>query len=163
MPRSCPTPLPSHLPRPCIVHLPFQPPPPPYSIKITLFCRTKLTPMTTFELPPCQRRSTRLRPKASPAYARGLAHLCLCLGPLLLSPLCLPLFPLPRLIALYPCRVPPPNNTGSDKTSRDRIRQDPNRQDPLQSAPLPLLLPHDSPTPTLSNLYPWILSPQRIG
>ena len=165
VPLSCQLPLPSHLLPYCMVHQPIEPPPiPPYSIMIKLlFYHRLLTPMKTCEPPPCQRHSLRLRPKASPAYARGPAPLALCLGPTLLSPLLVPLFPLTRLMVFYPRLVPPLNKTGLDKTSQDRIRQDPNRQDPIQSAPLPLLLPHDSPTPTLSHPYPSSLSPQRIG
>ena len=161
VPLSRQLPLSSHLSLTCMLHicLPFV-----YSIMIKLiFYHNALTPMKTSELPPCQRRSLRLRPKASPAYARGPAPLALCLGPFLLSPLLVPLFPLTRLMVFYPRLVPPLNKTGLDKTSQDRIRQDPNRQDPIQSAPLPLLLPHDSPTPTLSHPYPSSLSPQRIG
>ena len=123
--------------------------------------------MKTFELPPCQRRSSRLRPKTSPAYARGwatlLVPLVLYLGLLLLSLPLTPPFSLTRLMRLSLRLGQPTNKTESGKTSEDRIRQDPNRQDPLQSAPLPLLRPHDSPTPTLSPPYPSILSPQRIG
>ena len=133
------------------------PPPPPYSIKIKLiFYHNALTPMKTYELPPCQRRSLRLRPKASPAYARGPAPLVPCLGLFLLSPLLVPPFPLTRPMVFCPRLVPPLNKTGSDSTSQDRIRQDPHhspRQDPPPSAPLPLLLPPDSPNPTPSKLY----------
>ena len=136
VPLACQLPLSSHLLLPCMLQT--------------------LTPMKTYEPPPCQRRSIRLRPKASPAYARGPAPLVPCLGLFLLSPLLVPLFPLTRLMVFCPRLVPPLNKTGSDKTSQDRIRQDPHngpRQDPLQSAPLPLLLPPDSPTPTPSKLY----------
>jgi hypothetical protein len=134
--------------------------------------------MKTFEHPPCPRRSSRLRPKASPVYARGRATpltlkftlqqsptqipLVLCLGPLPLSPRPITPFPMPRLIVSYLRLVPSPNKTGSDKTLYDRIRQDPqngSRQDPPQSAPLPLLLLHDSPTPTPSNLYLCLIAP----
>ena len=154
VPLACQLPLSSHLSLTCMLHicLPFV-----YSIMIKLiFYHNSLTPMKTYELPPCQRRSLRLRPKASPAYARGPAPLVPCLGLFLLSPLLVPLFPLTRLMAFCPRLVPPLNKTGSDNTSQDRIRQDPrngHRQDPLPSAPLPLLLPPDSPTPTPSKLY----------
>ena len=130
--------------------------------------------MKTFEHPPRPRRSLRLRPKASPAYARGQATpltltltlqqspnqlpLALCLGPLPLSPLPITPFPIPQPTVSYLRLVPFPNKTGSDKRLYDRIRQDPQngpRQDPTQSAPLPLLLCIllDLPTPTPSNLY----------
>ena len=154
VPLACQLPLSSHLSLTCMLHicLPFV-----YSIMIKLiFYHNSLTPMKTYELPPCQRRSLRLRPKASPAYARGPAPLVPCLGLFLLSPLLVPPFPLTRLMVFCPRLVPPLNKTGSDKTSQDRIRQDPHngpRQDPLPSAPLPLLLPPDSPTPTPSKLY----------
>jgi hypothetical protein len=136
------------------------PPLPIYSINIKIiFYLMQLTPMKTFEHPPCQRRSLRLRPKASPAYARGPAshltlNLVLCLGPLPLSPRRMTPFPLTRLMVSYPRLVPPPTKTGSDKTLSDRIIQDHSpRQDPLHSAPPILLLPHDLLTPTPSNLY----------
>ena len=141
---------------PLYLTITIPPPPPLYSIMIKLlFYHRLLTPMKTCEPPPCQRRSLRLRPKASPAYARGPAPLVPCLGLFLLSPLLVPPFPLIRLMVFCPRLVPPPNKTGSGKTLQDRIRQDPHKakQDPLQSAPPPLILPPDSPTPTPSNLY----------
>ena len=158
VPLACQLPLSSHLSLTCMLHKTIEPPPtPPYSIMIKfVFYHNALTPMKTYELPPCQRRSLRLRPKASPAYARGPAPLVPCLGLFLLSPLLVPPFPLTRLMVFCPRLVPPLNKTGSDSTSQDRIRQDPHnspRQDPLPSAPLPLLLPPDSPTPTPSKLY----------
>ena len=153
VPLSCQQPLSSHFSLPCMLHQTLEPPPPPfYSIMIKdIFYPNALTPMKTYEPPPCQRRSLRLRPKASPAYARGPAPLVPCLGLFLLSPLLVSLFPLTRLMIFCPRLVPPLNKTGSDKTSQDRIRQDPHNG-PRQN-PLPLLLPPDSPTPTPSKLY----------
>ena len=130
VPLSCQLPLSCHWLLPCMLHNTIAPPPPPlYSIMIKFIFYQTLTPVKTYEPPPCQRRSIRLRPKASPAYARGPAPLALCLGPFLLSPLLLPPFPLTRLMVFYPRLVPPLNKTGLDKTSQDRIRQDPNKQD----------------------------------
>ncbi len=49
--------------------------PPPYSITIKIiFYLTQLTPMKTFEHPPCPRRSSRLRPKASPCVRKGTGN-----------------------------------------------------------------------------------------
>ena len=153
VPLACQLPLSSHVSLTCMLPKTIEPPP-PYSIMIKcIFYHNALTPMKTYELPPCQRRSLRLRPKASPAYARGPAPLVPCLGLFLLSPLLMTPFHLTRLTVFCPRLVPPLNKTGSDRTSQDRIRQDPNRQYPLQSAPLPLLLPPDCPTPTPSKLY----------
>jgi hypothetical protein len=54
------------------------PPPPLYSITIKLiFYLKQLTPMKTYEPPPCQRSSFRLRPKAS-LRTQGDRHLLIC-------------------------------------------------------------------------------------
>ena len=122
VPLSCQLPLSCHLLLPCMLNTTLAPPPPPlYSIMIKfIFYQTLLTPMKTYEPPPCPRHSLRLRPKASPAYARGQALIVLCLGLFLLSPPRVPLFPLTRLMVFCPRLVPPLNKTGSDKTSQDR-------------------------------------------
>jgi hypothetical protein len=153
---SCQLPLSSHSPLACMVPQTIEPPPHSINIKIIVYL-INLTPMKTFEHPHCQRRSLRLRLKASPAYARGPApHLTLNLNPPT-PPLMHPLT-LTTPTGLCPCFARPPNQTTSDKQLKDRTRQD-----PLHSVPPPLLLPHTLPTPTPSNLYPQIVSLPRIG